>query len=515
MSLKRKRLSLKDKIDVIAESEKYALGSRKLAEKFGAGKSQINDIIRNKTELKRMFEEGVNLEQKRKFPKSGGLAVDQVVYNWFCKARGKNVPISGPLIKQKALEAASNLKVENFVASNGWLDCFCRRHNITFKSICGEAANINLEDVEAWKSKLLLILKDYSPRDVYNADETGLYYRAMPNKTFSLKNDKCTGRKAAKQRLTILLCANMEGEKEDPLIIGKSKNPRCFKGSHINKLPLAWVSNKKAWMTSEIMTKWLHKFDMKMKNQNRRVLLFLDNATSHSKILLDNVKLVFLPPNTTSHCQPLDQGIIQNFKILYRQYLIKRLLTFIDSGCDFEASEKSLNLTSALIWITSAWKKVSPLTIKKCFSKAGFYEIVQEEASFCEEDEIPLAQLFPSINNKIVSLKEFALIDSDAPTESPNFSISEIVEELAHNDEEKNSDINSDAEECENPKTTLTNMSEVCAKLRDVQNYLLCYHNGELAIDVSQTLLKCEAEVFKAKLKNLKQTKIEIYFKTS
>ena len=74
MSLKRKRLSLKDKIDVIAESEKYALSSRKLSVKFGVGKSQINDIIRNKTEIKRMFKEGVNLEQKREFPKSGGLS---------------------------------------------------------------------------------------------------------------------------------------------------------------------------------------------------------------------------------------------------------------------------------------------------------------------------------------------------------------------------------------------------------------------------------------------------------
>lgn len=50
-----------------------------------------------------MFE-GVNLEQK-----SGGLAVDQFVQNWFCKARYKTVPISGPLIKQKELEAGRKI----------------------------------------------------------------------------------------------------------------------------------------------------------------------------------------------------------------------------------------------------------------------------------------------------------------------------------------------------------------------------------------------------------------------
>lgn len=511
MSLKRKRLSLKDKINIIAESEKYALSSRKLAEKYGVGKTQINDIMKNKNQFKKMFEEGVNLEQKRKFPKSEGLAVDQVVYSWFCKARNKAIPISGPLLKQKALETASSLKMENFAASNGWLESFCRRHGITFKSICGESAEVNVDDVKDWKTKLPWILRNYSPKDVFNADETGLYYRAMPNKTFALKNENCAGKKAAKQRLTILLCANMEGEKEDPLIIGKSKNPRCFKGNHVDKLPLEWIHNKKAWMTTEIMTRWLHAFDNKMKKQNRKVLLFLDNATSHPKVPLENVKLVFLPPNTTSHCQPLDQGIIQNFKVIYRSFLIKRLLTFIDSECDFENSEKNINLANALIWITVAWKKVSPATIKNCFSKSGF-SVIQEDLMFDEEDEIPLAQLFTTVGNEIVDLCEYASVDNHVPTESPNFSITEIVEELCNTDEERNSD-NSDVDECEAPKSTVSSMSEVCAKLRDIQNYLLCNNNGEIFMDVSRILLTCEAVVFKSKLKNLKQTGIEEYFK--
>lgn len=483
-----------------------------MAEKYGVGKTQINDIIKNKSELKKNVEEGVNLEQKRKFPKSEGLAVDQVVYNWFCKARNKAIPISGPLLKEKALEAASSLKMENFAASNGWLESFCKRHNITFKSICGESAEVNLDDIEDWKTKLPLILRNYSPRDVYNADETGLYYRAMPNKTFALKNEKCAGKKAAKQRLTILLCANMEGEKEDPLVIGKSKNPRCFKGSHVDKLPLEWVSNKKAWMTTEIMTRWLHKFDNRMKKQNRKVLLFLDNATSHPKVPLENVKIIFLPPNTTSHCQPLDQGIIQNFKLIYRNFFIRRLLAFIDSGCDFENCEKNINLSNALIWITAAWKKVSPATVKKCFSKAGFSDIIQEDPHFDDEDNIPLAHLFPTVRNEILDLDEFASFDDDIPTESPNFSITDIIEELCDNDEKDNSD-NSDVDECETPKSTLSNMSEVCEKLRDVENYLLCKNNGEIFMDVSRILLKCEAEVLKSKLKNVKQTKIDTYFK--
>jgi len=60
------------------------------------------------------------LIEKRKFPKTDGVAVEQVLYKWFCMARNKNIPISGSLIKQKALETARNLNFENNAVSNGW-----------------------------------------------------------------------------------------------------------------------------------------------------------------------------------------------------------------------------------------------------------------------------------------------------------------------------------------------------------------------------------------------------------
>nr|CAI5841347.1 unnamed protein product [Callosobruchus analis] len=106
-------------MQIITESEKFSTSARKLAEKFGVGRTQINDILKNKSDLKKIFEENSNPEQKRKFPKTEGLAIDQVVYNWFCKSRNRNIPISGPLLKEKALEAVKNLKILNFKASNG------------------------------------------------------------------------------------------------------------------------------------------------------------------------------------------------------------------------------------------------------------------------------------------------------------------------------------------------------------------------------------------------------------
>jgi hypothetical protein len=62
----------------------------------------------------------------------------------------------------------------------------------------------------------------------------------------------------SKERLTVLLCGNMVGEMEKPLVIGKAANPRCFKSLKINSLPVIWRNNKKAWMTAATMVEWLN-----------------------------------------------------------------------------------------------------------------------------------------------------------------------------------------------------------------------------------------------------------------
>ena len=48
--------------------------------------------------------------------------------------------------------------------------------------------------------------------DVYNMDETGLFYRSLPDKSLTVKGEQCNGGKHAKDRITIVLCANMAGE---------------------------------------------------------------------------------------------------------------------------------------------------------------------------------------------------------------------------------------------------------------------------------------------------------------
>lgn len=127
-------------------------------------------------------------------------------------------------------------------------------------------------------------------------------------------------------------------------------------------------------MNGDIMDSVLTKLNHRYVAANRKVLLLMDNAGCHPEDLktkFSNIKIVFLPTNTTSKLQPLDLGIIQNFKVHYRKLFLNYVLARIDQ-CD-SASEvaNSINILAAIRWVALAWTKVNPETISKCFRKAG------------------------------------------------------------------------------------------------------------------------------------------------
>jgi hypothetical protein len=213
-------------------------------------------------------------------------------------------------------------------------------------------------------------------------------------------------------------------EKLRPLVIGKAKNPRCFKNINIDNLPVYWESSKKAWMTGYVFLQWIKKVNQVMKSQKRKMLLFLDNATSHSDSLkLSNVTLRFLPPKTTSKLQPLDLGIIRAFKARYRKHMLKHLIAKIDMCDDKISLTKEKNVLDAIHWVNRSWTET---TIVAWFRDAGFplqcpTEIHNEEESD-PDDDIPLAQLIRVVrqgadSNELISFEEMFHIEESVHTE--------------------------------------------------------------------------------------------------
>lgn len=191
--------------------------------------------------------------------------------------------MNGIIIQAKALQIAREQNPQTkFIASNGWLDKFLKRNDIVFRAICGEGSSVNEEVVESWTAELPTILANYKPEEIYNIDETGLFFKQLPRKSYVQKGDECIGNKTSKLRLTVCLLTNAVGHKEPPIVIGNAKRPRCFGRLNVeNDFNLKWRHNKTSWMTSVIFEEVLKSFNSKMKIQSRKVLLFLDNAPCH------------------------------------------------------------------------------------------------------------------------------------------------------------------------------------------------------------------------------------------
>ena len=219
------------------------------------------------------------------------------------------------------------------------------------------------------------MLQQYPLENIFNADETGFFFRLGPNKTLASKNDTAKGYKKDKQRLTILLACNATGSRKLKLfVIGKSKRPRCLKNVNLETLPARYSSNTKAWMTGEMWKDWLKWFDLQCKEQT---LLLADNCPAHvdsTKLHLRYVTVHYLPPNTTSHIQPCDAGIIFSFKAHYQKLLVSKWVKQIDT----DGTIAALNLKEAINLISEAWDCVHQQTIYNCWTKTGILPRITE-----------------------------------------------------------------------------------------------------------------------------------------
>ncbi|GFW20208.1 tigger transposable element-derived protein 4 [Trichonephila clavipes] len=117
------------------------------------------------------------------------------------------------LLKEKAKAFAKELGIE-FSASEGWLTNFKKRNGIVFKKMCGESS-VDINVCSKWQNSLSDLMKEHEPCNIFNTDETGLFFKYLPEKTFTFKKEKCHGGKHSKERLTILLAVNMDGSEKN------------------------------------------------------------------------------------------------------------------------------------------------------------------------------------------------------------------------------------------------------------------------------------------------------------
>ena len=527
MSLRRRvELSLEQKVELIRACA--GKSQRQLALEFGIGKTQVQSILKRKADILDSYDDNGNSSRKRSRYANEHEDIDELTWRWFQRVRAMNTPISGPMIQQQALDFAKHVNKPDFKASNGWLNRFKSRHNIGSAILSGERASVDQDTVDSWRERLPGIIKDFSPKDIYNMDETGLFFRALPDKTLTVRGSDCAGGKRSKDRITVAVCVNAVGEFETPLVIGHAAKPRCFRNISQNKLPVKWAYNKKAWMTGTIFQDWISQLNRKMRLQKRHVLLLIDNAPSHPHDLeLSNITIRFLPANTTSVLQPLDLGIIKNIKCHYRTRLLRSVLAKLETSESASDVAKSVSVLDACSWVASAVREVKPETVVRCFAKAGVHP--QDDVDFDADDDVPLAQLYTAAVEQLqlanpLSVQEYTDIDAEVPsTEDLEDGWQQrLVEELvceksatSSDSSESSSDgLQDDETETQSqPQLEITTFSQALHWATQLKLFAV-EHGHESLFDLDTAQEKLEKTVVEMKSVS-KQSKISSFFKAS
>ena len=181
---KKQFLSLKKKVEVIrAAEENRGISIRELGERFNCGKTQIAKILKDKESLLSLYSR--NISSTRVITggrKSEYDEINKTLYDWYTLACSKNVFPAGPQLIEKAKQIAAALGKPEFKGSRGWLDKWKKRYNIKNFRICGESGDVQGSTVDSWKERLPQVLAGFSMNDIWNFDETGLFWKALPDR---------------------------------------------------------------------------------------------------------------------------------------------------------------------------------------------------------------------------------------------------------------------------------------------------------------------------------------------
>ncbi|CAI5974460.1 unnamed protein product [Closterium sp. NIES-64] len=309
--------------------------------------------------------------------------LEQAMARWIANAGPAGVPLTLQTIRDHVAIMARNMGIPPvFRCSIGWVRRALRRQGVRCRAATGEAASADMAAVREAREKVpaLLTYLGYQPHDTFNLDETALWLSVLPQKTYS--NARIPGHKVSKERLTVAFLVNADGSHVfRPLVISKARRPHDFRPDYDPEAVCYWRHNAKGWMTSALSV-------------HPAVEIVCGMRTTR----LSNVRLIFLPPNTTAFTQPLDQGIIATAKARYRQHWLRAFTAlWNDDGATSAVARYRPNLRDVLGWLSDAWMSIGARTIQRCFWRTGCMPLSWSlELTHVYDDE-PTPHAYPDI----------------------------------------------------------------------------------------------------------------------
>ena len=260
---KRTILIAAQKCEICETKEKEPnLSNVALAQKYNIGKSTVTDILNEK---ERWLAISGDQGKIKKFRGPKWPQLENALSLWVDNALNTKQDIDGNILKTKADLFARRFSIEDFHQSEGWLTGFKKRHGLRQFQKQGEALSApSAESIENDRIALQQFLNHYDPEDIWNGDETGLFWKMEPSRV--LAHGPISGHKKEKSRVTIFCAANATGtEKMALTFIHKYKTPRPMKNLNYKNLSVYYFWNKKSWMQVSIFNEVILKLNEKMR----------------------------------------------------------------------------------------------------------------------------------------------------------------------------------------------------------------------------------------------------------
>ena len=114
-------------------------------------------------------------------------------------------------------------------------------------------------------------------------------------------------------------------------------------------------------MDSTLFEEWVRELDNQFEKENQKIALIIDNCVPHPETgRLKAIDLFFLPSNTTSVLQPMDQGVIYFLKARYRTKVVQKLVEAIDGN----KTLSNISVLDAMKMLILSWDEVTDKTVR-------------------------------------------------------------------------------------------------------------------------------------------------------
>ncbi|XP_033299463.1 jerky protein homolog-like [Bombus bifarius] len=391
MATKRKRtpLTIADKYDII-QLMINGETQRSIAQMYNLSLITVSKIKSDHEEIRANFEStsAAASSSRVQFRTSQDIRLENIIYRWYLRNRDKSVRVTGKMISQKAMELKEKLQIKSsFIGSARWVVSFKNRYRLRKQDIDEHFRITNRAEADIVKSNFekLLLCEGYSLDNIYNADNTGILWRVLPEKTSIFDRQRTpTSKRRMKEKVTAFLCTNVTGSHMLPiLIIGELNSSRRNRDYYSNDLSVMYRANTKGLLDSKIFNEWFDECFLKsvterqMKTGRReKTLLLLDNASSSHESGLVNttdelVKIMYFALDVTPLIQPMDHGIIACFKQIYRKNLLKTILPISDSRTADEIVRNydKLKFRDYCRIMRDAWLDVNKVILQNAWNK--------------------------------------------------------------------------------------------------------------------------------------------------